>query len=115
MQQVVLNACNGEFSLSEIAIKEYIKRKNINLYVRRDPAENIYFTKEKSVRKYKDDGIWEAKTEIPRTDEVLIDIVSRMGKYANTIYSKLVIEEVDNTQKWDIVEQDGKEEIIYKN
>ncbi len=59
------------------------------------------------------DSLWEPKKHIPRNDKVLVDIVERLGKRANTIYSKLAVKEVDDAKNWAIVEDDGKEQIVY--
>jgi len=111
--KIVINDCNGEFSLSEEAVSQYAARRNLILYMKRIPTECIYFTKPKDLRKDAYDGIWEPKRHIPRFDMVLVDIVEKMGKKANTIYSKLIVKEVDTDSKWSIVEDDGKECIVY--
>ena len=111
--KIVINDCRGEFSLSEEAVKEYAIRRNLILYMKRIPTECIYFTKAKELRRDAYDGIWEPKRHIPRFDTVLVDIVEKMGRKANTIYSRLVVKEVDEDSNWSIVENDGKEQLIY--
>lgn len=111
--KIVINDCHGEFSLSEEAVQEYSLKRHLRLFMKRIPTECIYFTKPKELRRDAYDGIWEPKRHIPRFDSVLVDIVERMGKRANTIYSRLVVKEVDNDRKWFIMEDDGKEHIVY--
>ena len=111
--EIVINSCPGEFSLSEEAVKQYAHNSGLVLYIRREPCENLYYTKKKELRKDEEDGLWIPKKHIPRSEKTLVDIVKTMGKKANTIYSSLHVASVDNSRKWLIVENDGKETIQY--
>jgi hypothetical protein len=111
--EIVINSCPGEFSLSETAVKEYAQKKNLRLYVKRDLVESFYFTKSKEERKNDNDDVWHPKTNISRSDSILLEIVKTLGKNANTIFSNLIVKEVDESRNWAIAENDGKEEIVY--
>ena len=113
--KVVINNCPGEFSLSDEAVQRYVRAKGITLYAHTERCETVFSTKHKSKRTHKEDGIWLPKTDIPRNDDILIDIIQTMGKKAETIFSSLVIKDVENNKNWIIIEHDGKEEIVYLN
>lgn len=118
--KLVLNKCRGQFDLSELAIAHYAKRKGIALFLMRDYEtllgkkyrKNFYYTKPKEKRINKDDGVWDIQT-IKRNDPVLIDIIVELGEKCNSSISRLTIEEIDDNIKWEIVEDDGMENVNY--
>jgi len=108
--RIVINDCRGEFDLSENAVQYYARHKGLVLYMQRGITSNTYYTKPAKDRKHAHDGIWSPKN-IKRSDPILVRMVEEMK--VDSIYSRLVIKEVDITREWCIIEDDGKEEIQY--
>ena len=89
MTKVVINDCFGGFgSFSEEAVKLY-KELGGQAEVRGD---HIF--------------------AIERTDEILIQVIERLGSKANGEYSSYAIEEVPDDFDWSIDEYDGIESLI---
>lgn len=87
--EIVINVDYGGFGLSELAEKEYAKRKGIE--------ECPYCG------------------DIPRNDSDLIAVVRKFGEAANCRYSKLKIVEIPDGVDWEIGEYDGLETVEEKH
>jgi len=109
--KIVINSDFGGFGLSDETIREYGRRKGLNLvedvpneygfthfYVG-EIGENTYFT----------------EREIERNDPVLVEIVERIGSEANGRYSNLKIVEIPDDVDWEIMEYDGLEHVAEKH
>lgn len=84
MQRIVINTCFGGFKLSDEAFELYKKAKKIE-------NEDFYD--------------W----EIPRDDQLLIDVIESLGEDANGFCADLKIIEIPDDVKWQIEQYDGKE------
>ena len=111
--KIVINDGYGGFDLSEQAVEQYAQRKGLTLFLWREGVEKVYYTKPKKERIDNKDGLWPL-SRIPRNDSILIDIVRKLGKQADTVYSHLAIIDVDTNKNWCIVEDDGKEHVHYE-
>lgn len=80
--EIVINNCYGGFGLSKEALDEYCKRTN---------RDDVY------------------ESQIPRDDEVLIQLVREMGKAVNSRVSELKIVDIPDGINWQIEEYDGME------
>lgn len=88
MTKVVINVCFGGYgSFSEEAIKLY-KELGGQAEVRKD------------------------RILVGRTDEILIQVIERLGSKADGEYSSYEIEEVPDGFDWDIDEYDGAESLV---
>ena len=138
--KIVINRTYGGFSLSPLAIKEYLKLKGKEAYfydMQFQGKEAIYtkidnftgkelflncFTKDFGSR-FKDKDMTESEYEIyhfsgndiSRTDEDLIKIIEQLQEKANTICSKLKIVEIPDDVDWEIEEYDGLEWVSEKH
>lgn len=84
MQRIVINTCFGGFKLSDEAFELY-----------------------KEAKKIKDDDFHD--WEIPRDDQLLIDVIESLGEKANGFCADLKIIEIPDDVKWQIEQYDGKE------
>ena len=85
--KIVINACFGGFSLSDLACEELSKRKG------------------KDFSEYDFDSFYE------RTDKDLIEVVENLRDKANGSFSKLKIVEIPDDVNWTIKDYDGKERV----
>ena len=130
--KVVINRCYGGFSLSHLAVKEYLKRKGKEcfFYVNNfdEPYKKVNEPDEKSMfisYSTKDLGnltTWEEFEEfyfscrnIDRDDEDLIAVVELLGEKANGRFSQLKIVEMPDGISWEIDEYDGLETVEEKH
>lgn len=98
--EVVLNKKYGGFSLSNEAMELYLTRKGLDYYIGNDQhGSPVYHLTETNQPVY--------DYHIKRNDATLVAVVRELGEAANTVYSKLVIEEV--TMCAEIDNYDGKE------
>ena len=137
--KVVINDCHGGFQLSNEAIELYIKLKGLDLFKHYDEewGWNNYFTvpyeeykkvhkndmtktewegMEEGMGRYKDSNAlsWSYR-DITRNDPVLVQVVEKLGKDANTRYSNLKIVEIPDDVEWTIDEYDGAEWVAEKH
>jgi len=109
--KIVINRDFGGYGLSDQAIREYGKRKGLNL-VEDGPDDHgftYFYVNEIDENNYFSDR------EIERDDPVLVEIVERLGSEANGRYSDLKIVEIPDDVDWDIMEYDGMEHIAEKH
>ena len=132
--KVVINSQYGGFSLSKIAIQEYLKLKGEQAYFYdinfrgkevyykkslKDTNSDIFFmtfTKdfgteingndisEEDYEKYRF-----SSKDIKRIDKDLIKVIEELGEKANTQVSTLKIVDIPDDVKWTIEEYDGNE------
>lgn len=135
MREIVINKCYGGFTLSPIAVKEYVKRKfGKELHVYRLVGFNPEKYEEVSSSDIEDgnffsptytlgpisndqnlDDIFFSAYRIERDDPILIEVVKELGDKANTIVSDLKIVEIPEDIEWVISEYDGLEWIDEKH
>jgi hypothetical protein len=109
--KIVINSDFGGFGLSDAAIREYALRKGFtlveevcgqfghtNFYKGEVSDENFFF-----------------ESDIPRDDELLVEIVQRMGEDANGRFSSLKIVEIPDGVEWFIAEYDGREHVAERH
>lgn len=138
--KIVINNTYGGFSLSPLAIKEYLKLKGKEAYFYDMQYQNrgvIYTKKENFTGKelflicftkdfgtsFKDKDITETEhrvysfkeRDIDRTDEDLIKVVEELKEKANTICSELKIIDIPDDVDWEIEEYDGAEWVSEKH
>jgi hypothetical protein len=109
--KIVINRDFGGYGLSDQAVREYGKRKGLNL-VEDGPDDHgftYFYVNEIDENNYFSDR------EIERDDPVLVEIVERLGSEANGRYSDLKIVEIPDDVDWDIMEYDGMEHIAEKH
>lgn len=109
--KIVINRDYGGYGLSDQAVREYGKRKGLNL-VEDGPDDHgftYFYVNEIDENNYFSDR------EIERDDPVLVEIVERLGSEANGRYSDLKIVEIPDDVDWDIMEYDGMEHIAEKH
>jgi hypothetical protein len=86
MRKVVINTRFGGFGLSDRALLNYARRKNI-------PLDTF------------------SEYEIPRDDADLVAVVEKLGKKANGPRARLKVVEIPADVKWQIEEYDGSEHV----
>lgn len=94
--KVVINRVHGGFDLSKQAMELYAKLKGVKL-------EHW----DESIETYTDDLV--NPYMIPRDDPALVEVVEKLGKDANMLYSDLSIVEIPDNVNWYIEEYDGLE------
>ena len=132
--KLVINRCFGGFGLSQLAVREYLKRKgkecfayndeNIGsgkLYIQTEIENSTIF----SIYTTKDFGettTWDEIKEhhfypryIDRADLDLIEVVKELGNKANGRYAELKIVEIPDGVEWEISEYDGLETVEEKH
>jgi hypothetical protein len=109
--KIVINRDFGGYGLSDQAVREYGKRKGLNL-VEDGPDDHgftYFYVNEIDENNYFSDR------EIERDDPVLVEIVERLGSEANGRYSDLKIVEIPDDVDWEVMEYDGMEHIAEKH
>lgn len=128
MAKIVTNRCYGGFRLSEAGVREYARRKGMEIWVE-DSGHgfNEYWTVPPENRPESQDnfGSWSMEKrqasneahkaakiyerEIPRDDPDLIATVEALGSEASGRFADLQITEIQDGIAWQIEEYDGRE------
>ena len=121
--KIVKNGCFGGFGLSPLAVMEYAKLKGIELfaydfnYNRLYSLEKmeqegyvLYYTKEFEGNRHAEESFFN-ENDIERNDPCLVKVVEKLGKKANTRFSRLVVVEIPDDVQWEISDYDGLETI----
>lgn len=103
--KVVINACYGGFSLSDDAIREYLRRTG-----REWTEEQSEFSLLGTLFHVIGDEDWYDR-DLDRADPVLVAIVEEMGEAANGSCANLEIRELPKGTLYRIDEYDGYESI----
>jgi hypothetical protein len=111
MVKVVINADFGGFGLSNEAIREYGRRKGLNLVAKVDKRNNFVFFYENEIK----ENNFFYDRDIPRDDLDLVAIVEEMGKASWNQYSCLKVVEIPDDVDWYIQEYDGDEWIAERH
>ena len=130
MKKVILNKCYGGFSVSKAAYELYAKKIGASLYCYEWEPDNLYvrtyknngfidyFTKDFGNRAYISDEDYKKYNlyldDSYREDKILIEVVEKLGKLANTEYSDLKIVEIPNDLDYVIDDYDGIETLHQK-
>ena len=93
MKKVILNKGKGDFNLSPQALELYIERKPLNDFMYEDKN---WFTLSEALKN-------------DRENKVLINVIEELGKEANGVDTDLVIQEIEDDDRYLIDYQDGKE------
>ena len=132
-KKIVINNCYGGFTLSYEAVMMYAKLSNIklNAYVNKKvdghtdfnhlvkyekPSDTLLGIIHYSTSKLNDDETlpdkgYFSERNIKRDDPILIKVIEKLGKKANSKYSELKIVEIPDDVKWEIDEYDGLETV----
>ena len=111
MIKIVINSDFGGFGLSDEAIREYALRKGYTLVEeKRDQYGFTNFYK----GEISDENFF-FESDIPRDDELLVEIVQRMGAAANGKFSSLKVVEIPDGVNWYIEEYDGREHVAERH
>ena len=132
--ELVINRCYGGFGLSQLAVREYLKRKGKECFAyndenigsgklyRQTKIENANIFSIYTTKDFGETTTWEEIQEyyfyprnIDRTDLDLIDVVKKLGNKANGRYSELKIVEIPDGIEWEISEYDGLETVEEKH
>lgn len=125
-KKIIINCQYGGFSLSDAAIREYYKRKNIPVFTISGSYGFIHYYDELPPEGYNVD---ETNTEhndwsnahylsdrnIPRDDPILVSVVEDLGEAANGSYATLKVVEIPDDAEWEIAEYDGYEHVAEKH
>ena len=139
-RKVVINSCYGGFSLSTLAIKEYMKLKGKQVYFYELDLKDLKKIKLKKINGSKDrmfiycftkdfgenfsyadvsdkelDEYSFNSRDIKRDDEDLVKVVEKLQNNSNTMCSNLKIVEIPEDVEWQIEEYDGNEWIAEKH
>lgn len=142
-KEVVINTCYGGFGLSDLAYEELIKLGiPVRKYIpeKRNPKTGLYDIKEPNNEgkvifdreltppgedEMNDFFYWEHKNTMnrywdcwldkDRENPLLIKVVKKLGKKANTFYSNLKIVKIPADVEYEIEEYDGLEHIAEKH
>ena len=101
--KIVLNGCFGGFGLSDEAVKRYAEIKGWTW--EKDEYDYINLINEQGERLSSYD------LGEDRTDPVLVQVVEELGEAADSDYSELYIESVEEGTKYFIDEYDGIESL----
>jgi hypothetical protein len=129
--KVAINTCYGGFSLSDLAVKNYVELKGLKFFTEQNNGKTSYYTIE--VEKYKQElaeenrlfdenskdykghpsnrHCWSAESQIRRDDPILIQVIEDLGDKANGTYANLKIVEIPDDVKYKIDNYDGLETI----
>jgi hypothetical protein len=135
--KIVINVCHGGFGLSEKAICDYAKRKNIQLYIEQTEPWGIttHYTVPPDKRVKDLPGNWMSNSledraaynkacreqrlddkEIPRNDLDLVETIETLGSdEASGRFANLKVVEIPDDVEWTIDEYDGLEWVAEKH
>lgn len=103
--KIVLNGCYGGFGLSNDAVREILKRKNVSFYEKVSQYNGIEFYETDT------DNYIYLEGDIDRTDPDLVAVVEKLGEKANGRASRLYIKYIPPGTAYLIDEYDGRESI----
>lgn len=107
--KIVINADFGGFGLSDDAIREYGRRKGLNLVEKVDGNFTFFYENE-----IKENNFFYDR-DIPRDDLDLVAIVEEMGEASWNAYACLRVVEIPDDVNWFIQEYDGDEWIAERH
>jgi hypothetical protein len=110
MQNIVVNKCNGEFSLSNRAIQRYAELKNIVITPIKNKFDYILYY----YNGIEDNDHCFLPNNIARDDRILVQVISELGDLANGEYADLHVVEIPDNFDWYIENSNGIE-IIHKS
>ena len=128
--KIVINRCFGGFSLSPLAVKEYLKRKGKECFyynvfgekIKRTDIKNTSLFVVYSTKNLGEEITWEdlgdscfREREIPRDDTDLIEVVELLKEKANGACASLSIVKIPDGIEWEISEYDGLETVEEKH
>lgn len=128
--KIVINRCFGGFSLSPLAIKEYLKRKGKECFcynvfsekLKRTDIENANLVVVYSTENLGEEITWEdlkesyfRERDIPRNDTDLVEVVELLKEKANGACASLNIVKIPDGIEWEISEYDGLETVEEKH
>lgn len=109
--KVVINTDFGGFNLSDEAIREYAKQKNIVLV---ESKKSKFGFTDFYVNEISDDNYFSDRG-LDRSDADLVKVVETLGIAANGKYSSLKVVEIPEDANWYIEEFDGREHIAERH
>jgi hypothetical protein len=135
IMKIVINTCFGGYNLSHEAMLAYCDLKDIQVWPEKDdfywnywtvppetrvqhkPHEEFYAMPLAARKAYNDVYISQiiCRSDIERTDPVLVQIVEQLGEAAWGDLSELKVVEVPDDVDWYISEFDGKERVAERH
>ena len=110
--KIVINADFGGFGLSNEAMREYGRRKGINLVEKVDKRSDFVFFYENEI---KEENFF-SEQDIPRDDPILVETVEALtAEKAGSRFSSLKVVEIPENVDWYIEEYDGWEHIAERH
>lgn len=109
--KVVINSDYGGFSLSDEAVREYAKRKGLTLVEEKDEkwGHNTFYLNSIAEENYF------SSRNFDRNDEVLVEVVEKLGEKANGFCASLKVVEIPEGVDWYVEEYDGNEWVAEKH
>ncbi len=106
--KVVINSCYGGFGLSEDAVRMYMTRKGLSVYIDRHPTYNVYYTHPDMTK-----DSYFSEYRISRADPVLVSLIEEFGSASiSGKCASLRIVEIPDDIQWSIYEAEGLELIV---
>jgi len=104
MTKIVYNACYGGFGLSQKAIQRYSDLAGLGLTYKKheDSPWSDWYTP---------DGEYWRDDDISRSDPLLVQVVEELGKEADGMCARLMIDELPAGTLYRIDEYDGMESV----
>jgi hypothetical protein len=107
--KIIINKCYGGFGLSEDAVSMYLKRKGLQVYIKRHAKFNVYYT-------HPDMRHEDCFSEygVRRDDPILISLIEEFGSASiGGRHTALEIVEIpDDVVHWSVHEAEGVEWIV---
>ena len=107
--KIVINSDFGGFGLSDDAVKEYGRRKGLNLVERVDSGFTFFYVGELKEEKFF------SEQDLLRDDPVLVAIVEEMGEKSWGRFSALKVVEIPDGVDWYVEDYDGMEHIAERH
>lgn len=110
MTRIVINACYGGFGVSQKAL-HWMRERGHPLALKETDIGERWPDTNKLREKFLDSFL----TQIPRDDELLVQVVETLGKEASANYANLKIVEIPDGVEWDIEDYDGSETVAERH
>ena len=107
--KIVINSDFGGFGLSDEGLREYGRRKGLNLVEKADANFTFFYENE-----IKEENFF-SEHDLLRDDPVLVAIVEEMGEKSWNRFSVLKVVEIPDGVDWYIEDYDGMEHIAERH
>lgn len=112
MKKVAYNNQHGGFGISHAALNRMIELGHEGALLKKQALEEMFIK-----HNYKQETVYleDPKPVIKRHDPILIQAIEELGKEANGRCASIRIQEMDDTDHYQISEYDGKETLKILN